>query len=66
MCYYILNKGNTKQSPKEEQKMKCFRLYVDGECVGTYFNKNQALLAMGDWFSYGYDADRVELKTEDY
>lgn len=46
--------------------MKCFRLYVDGECVGTYFNKTQALFVMGDWFAAGYSADRVELKTEEY
>lgn len=46
--------------------MKCFRIYVDGECVGTYFNKTQALLVMGDWFAAGYGADRVDLRTEDY
>ena len=46
--------------------MKCFRLYVDGECVGTYFNKLQALFVMGDWFGAGYGADRVDLKMEEY
>lgn len=46
--------------------MKCFRLYVDGECVGTYFNRTQALLAMGSWFDHNYTADQVDLRTEDY
>lgn len=46
--------------------VKCYRLYVDEGCVGTYFNKIQAMLLMGDWFSAGYSADRVDLRTEEY
>lgn len=46
--------------------MKCYRVYVDGECVGTYFNRLQAIFVMNDWFGAGYDSDRVDMKTEDF
>ena len=48
------------------EMIKCYRLYAKGECVGTYFNRTQALFVMGDWFSAGYTADDMELKTENY
>ena len=38
--------------------MKVWRLYVDGEVVGTYGDgpaaRTMALMAMGEWFSCGY------------
>ena len=46
------------------KKMKCYRIYVDNECVGTYFNLSQAMQAMDTWFGAGYHADRVDLKSE--
>lgn len=50
--------------------MKVWRLYVDGEAVGTYGDgpaaRTMAMLAMGEWFGAGYDADRCEVRHEDY
>lgn len=50
--------------------MKVWRLYVDGEVVGTYGEgpaaRTTAMLAMGEWFSAGYDADRCEVRHEEY
>ena len=50
--------------------MKVWRLYVDGEVVGTYGEgpaaRTTAMFAMGEWFSAGYDADRCEVRHEEY
>lgn len=48
------------------ESIKCYRLYAKKECVGTYFNRMQAMFAMGDWFAAGYTADDMDLETEDY
>lgn len=45
---------------------KCYRVYVDNEVVGTYFNRMQAMFDMGDWFGAGYTAESVELREEEY
>lgn len=50
--------------------MKVYRLYVSGECVGTYGDgpaaRMMAMLAMGDWFKAGYTAEQCEVRYEEY
>lgn len=50
--------------------MKVWRLYVNDECVGTYGDGSKAMsmaiIAMQDWFSYGYTAEQCEMKHEEY
>lgn len=50
--------------------MKVWRLYVKGECVGTFGEGRAALTmamqAMGAWFAAGYTSDDCEVKHEEY
>ena len=50
--------------------MKVWRLYVDDNVAGTYGEGSAALtmamLDMGELFSAGYDADRCEIRHEEY
>lgn len=50
--------------------MKVYRLYVDGECAGTYGDgpaaRTMAYMAMGDWFKAGYTLEQCEVRYEEY
>lgn len=66
----VLRYEYDKYNGKAVAPMKVWRLYVDGEVVGTYGDgpaaRTMAMLAMGEWFGAGYDADRCEVRHEDY
>ncbi len=66
----VLRYEYDKYNGKAVEGMKVYRLYVDGECVGTYGDgpaaRTMAMLAMGDWFDAGYDADRCKIRYEEY
>ena len=50
--------------------MMVWRLYVDGECVGTYGDgllaQSMAIAACQDWFAAGYTAEQVDVKHEEF
>ena len=50
--------------------MKVYRLYVKGDCKGTYGDgpaaRMEAMFAMADWFACGYTADECEIRYEEY
>lgn len=50
--------------------MLVWRLYVKGECVGTYgegpLAMSLALRAMSTWFEAGYSAEDCEIRHEEY
>ena len=49
-----------------EEKMKCWRVYVDGEIAGTYFSSIQAHFKASEFFGAGYTAEQVDVVKEDY
>lgn len=52
-----------------EEKVLVYRLYINGECVGTYGEgpaaRRMAMFAMGDWFAAGYTAEQCEVRHEE-
>ena len=50
--------------------MKVYRLYVNGECAGTYGDgpaaRMAAIFAMSDWFAVGYTAEQCEIRYEEF
>lgn len=48
------------------EENKCWRVYVDGEIVGTYFNSTQAHFKASEFFGAGYTAEQVDVVKEDY
>lgn len=50
--------------------MKTWRLYVDGECVGTYGDGTLAMRiaisTMQEWLSAGYTSEQCEVKYEEF
>jgi len=50
--------------------MKTWRLYVNGECMGSYGDgpaaMSMAIRAMQDWFAAGYTAEQCDVKHEEF
>lgn len=49
-----------------DEKLMCYRVYVDSEVVGTFFSSVQAWSFAGDYYMAGYEFDRVDVRREEY
>lgn len=53
-----------KEADAQKEEETCFRVYVSGEAVGTFFSRTEATAYTGDWFEFGYTADDIEIRKE--
>lgn len=42
--------------------MKCYRVYVDNEVVGTWFSLGQAIMQESNFRTMGYTNTKVEIE----